>query len=299
MNFFRDEVKVGALAIVSLGMLAVLVFSVGKTKLFHKAHHYDVYFGFTNGLALNAPVHYVGVPVGRVEQITLLKKDQREQHHGAFVRVEMSVDADIEMKEDVKASVATLGLMGEKYIELMPFKDSVANVLKPGGAIYATDPVGMDTIMNKGVKIAEHLESILYSIDELVSDVKLKTAVRDIVYDMQSLISGSKEDVQVLISKLKKSAIQLETTLQTADGLLADNREDVRVLIENLKETSQFAKSFAKQIEANPSALVWKSRHSKKRELERKRKEAEKKHMSVDDNGRIVNKSDKDDLLRR
>ena len=71
-------------------------------------------FHFTAGVKKHAPVRLSGVDVGEVRAINLLYGDE------TLIEVVMRLNEGVKLRTDATAYVTTLGLMGEKYIELKP-----------------------------------------------------------------------------------------------------------------------------------------------------------------------------------
>lgn len=67
-------------------------------------------FDETGGLKARAPVEISGVKVGQVRSIGL--------NHDFRARVEIEVDASLELPVDTSASIVTAGLLGDRYISL-------------------------------------------------------------------------------------------------------------------------------------------------------------------------------------
>lgn len=295
MNYFRSEIKVGIFVTVAASLLVSLILMVGNTSLFKKTKTYQLYFGFTNGLEVNSPVHYVGVPVGKVTGLQVLGDEDIQLHKNQKVRVDITIGEDVVLQERTKATIGTLGLMGEKYIELIPRKGGSEDgrILRSGDDLYGQDPADLGELMESGKRIADRLEHIMTSVDEVLGDDKLKHAIKETFYDLNAIIAENKEALEQTVQQLERSTKHLEGTLNQTEGMLSENRTDIRELVLNLKETSAFAKSFAKKIDKSPSSLVWKTREEKKAELEERRRKAKEKNMDVDERGREVRKKRK------
>jgi len=106
----RDFV-VGLFVLAGLGAIAYLSITIGGLsyagpgglKIF--AH-----FDQTGGLKPRAPVELAGVKVGQVTAITL------DDNYRA--KVELDLDAGLELPADTSASIFTAGLLGDRYISL-------------------------------------------------------------------------------------------------------------------------------------------------------------------------------------
>jgi phospholipid/cholesterol/gamma-HCH transport system substrate-binding protein len=87
-------------------------------------------FASVDGLTPGSDVRIGGVKVGTVTQQSIDTKDFR-------AIVTMNVQPDVKLPSDSKASIASVGLLGGKYIKLEP--GHAATMLKPGGEITNTE----------------------------------------------------------------------------------------------------------------------------------------------------------------
>ncbi len=125
------EMSVGIFVLIGILCLGYLTIKLGKVKLIGD-NHYSLYARFQSvaGLKPGARLEMAGVPVGRVEAITLDLKEQA-------ALVKMNISKEVVLTDDVIASVKTAGLIGDKYIKLSPGGSD--EILKPGGMITETE----------------------------------------------------------------------------------------------------------------------------------------------------------------
>lgn len=136
------ELYVGIFMIIGIMCSAYLIVTLGELNLF-KNDRYSVYAYFTSVSGLNngADIEMAGVEIGKVVSISL----DSEQ---LIAKVELSVMKNIELSEDVIASVKTTGIIGDKYIELAP--GGSETILKPGDIIFNTESsVDLESLVRK------------------------------------------------------------------------------------------------------------------------------------------------------
>lgn len=131
MNKRKIEFYVGLFVIIGLICTAYLFTVLGEIS-FVKDTRYTVYGFFTSvsGLKSGASVQIAGVEIGIVSRVSIDKKR-------LVAKVEFSINKDIKLSEDVIASVKTSGIIGEKYIDILPGGSDI--MLEPGGQIYNTE----------------------------------------------------------------------------------------------------------------------------------------------------------------
>lgn len=136
------ELYVGIFIILGILCSGYLIVTLGELNLF-KNDKYPVYAYFTSVSGLNngADVEMAGVAIGQVSSIFL----DTEQF---LAKVELSIMKNVELSEDVIASVKTTGIIGDKYIELSPGGSEI--ILKPGETIFNTESsVDLESLVRK------------------------------------------------------------------------------------------------------------------------------------------------------
>ncbi|MCC7048164.1 MAG: outer membrane lipid asymmetry maintenance protein MlaD [Alphaproteobacteria bacterium] len=103
-------------------------------------------FGKVGTIQVGAPVRVAGVTVGRVAQMSLDRTNYQ-------VVMDMTIQPDLKLPADTKASITTDGLLGGKYVKLVP--GQATDMLKPGAKIAETkDAVSLEDLVGKIVSLA-------------------------------------------------------------------------------------------------------------------------------------------------
>ena len=126
------ELAVGTFLVAAVIALFFLAIKVSGLSDETGKPSYRVYAHFQNigGLTLRAKVTMAGVTIGRVTNIEL-------DHKRLNAKVPLDIHKDVnEISTDVVASILTAGLLGEKYIGLVPGADDT--YLKEGDEIEQT-----------------------------------------------------------------------------------------------------------------------------------------------------------------
>jgi len=93
------------------------------------------------GLKNGALVEIAGVEIGRVKQITL---------DNYKANVQLSIKGSVQLQDDAIARIKTKGLLGEKYIDIVPGGSDI--ILKTGDKIRETQPpVDIEELISKFV----------------------------------------------------------------------------------------------------------------------------------------------------
>jgi len=149
------ELKVGIFVFIGLMVLVIFVLSIGGFKTWSSGYRVSLVFNFVNGVRVGAPVRFAGVDVGVVKNINL-KLDLEKRH--SDVALEVWIRDTCKVPVDSTVWINTLGLLGEKYVEIIPGKD-YENTLKSGDALVGVDPVPTHELFTKAQGIMDNLDT--------------------------------------------------------------------------------------------------------------------------------------------
>ncbi|MCH9023561.1 MAG: MCE family protein [Planctomycetes bacterium] len=169
------EIKVGLFIFIACMLLAVIIFSI--SDFYTGQPHYDlrVRFNFAGGVQEGAPVRLAGVDVGEVRSIRLFR-DEATQRIKAELGITLSKEAVIE--DDAIAYTNTLGMIGERYLEIVP-GTSGNPVLQPGDILIGKDSVPMEQFIEAGYKAVSRIEEAIASIDAILGNEATKIALQE------------------------------------------------------------------------------------------------------------------------
>ena len=138
------EILVGFFVLIGILCIGYLTIHLGQMEWFgDKYYSLQAQFQSVSGLKPGTHVEIAGVQVGSVDAITL---DLEKQ----VARVTLKIQKNIELTDDVIASVKTSGLIGDKYIKLSPGGSDI--VLKSGDYIIETESaIDLEELISKYV----------------------------------------------------------------------------------------------------------------------------------------------------
>src|SRR3977135_3045271 len=111
------RLRVGILAIVSMAILAILIFLItGHVNIFESKAVVYPYMGAAAALAVGAPVNLNGIPVGKVKNITL--SGSKEPRRIVKIEMEMPEHTLKSIPSDSMASISAANVLGTKYINI-------------------------------------------------------------------------------------------------------------------------------------------------------------------------------------
>ena len=154
------ELKVGIFVFVGLLILTIFVLSIGDFQTMASTYEVNFIFNFANGVKIGAPVRFSGVDVGEVRELNFITTPDESKPK---VQIVCSINKDVKVPIDSSIWVNNLGLLGEKYIEIMPGKD-YSNFLAPKQTLVGVDPIPMQEVSVLAKGIAQNLNEGLLKI---------------------------------------------------------------------------------------------------------------------------------------
>ncbi len=253
------EAKVGLFVLLGLIVLVYMAFRLGGIR-FGRGSEYTLTVDFDSADSLDrgASVRVAGVEVGKVREI-----DLRNNRAHLVLRINHGV----RIGRDFTAALTAKGLLGEKYLELIPGSPN-APPLKNGEAITRTATyVDMDKLMTTLNDVAVDVKGISESLNKVLGGPAGEQTIRNIVTNIEEIsdrvnhmISQNDERVGHIMSNLDEFTALLKTqgpvitedlraTLKnlndsmakTSDNLnqmISENRSGLKEGIENLKVAS-------------------------------------------------------------
>ncbi len=161
-----SKLKVGIVITLALATLFVTVFFAGgiENLLFPrvelKALIQDV-----KGLRKGSPVWLSGIEIGAVKNIHL------HPEFGTIITLSVKESALEYIRKDSSASVLTMGLLGDKYVELSPGTKE-ASPVRPGDTIHGTAQMELKDVMEVGTVSIQKMSDFIKKLDSLVTNIE-------------------------------------------------------------------------------------------------------------------------------
>lgn len=167
------EFKVGLFVLAALISLTFFIFSITDSVMFEEGKTIRVIYNFANGLKKSAPVRVAGVDGGVVRDIRLFfdKNDGRTK-----AAVEIWINKVTIIPKDSVFTINQLGLLGEKYIEIIPGIDT-KNYYEDGSVVIGSDPIAQEQISAQVVEIASKIEKTIEGINVIFTDEESLTSI--------------------------------------------------------------------------------------------------------------------------
>jgi phospholipid/cholesterol/gamma-HCH transport system substrate-binding protein len=229
--------KVGGFFLVVLVLAGLLVWRIEDLRLGRgPAKKISVEFKDVAGLDAKSTVRLAGVRVGKVARIRLAPDGK--------AIVEMDLDKDVELRQGASAAIANLGLLGEKYVELVPGPVG-APELPEGTTIKGDVPVSFDQITRLARDIEVDVKDITKNLNSSLGgpqgEERLRTIVeniRVITDDLRVIVGSNRGNVDATIANLRSFTEGMTELVDRVDKLIAANQANVTQGIANIKDVT-------------------------------------------------------------
>lgn len=200
------ETRVGIFVIAALGVFVYMGFKIGAFR-FDRANYntYSVYFDDISGVSAKAAVKIAGVKVGWVNSINLVPADSEMQ-----AEAEVKIRKKYTIYSDSYAVVRQEGLLGPKYIEIIP-GDPLLSALEGGSSLGkpSVEPVSLDELLLKFKNIAANVEKVTESFRESIGGFE------------------GQEQLKELFENLGEGAAKMASVSATLDRLIENNEDNL------------------------------------------------------------------------
>ncbi|RYE33507.1 MAG: MCE family protein [Sphingobacteriaceae bacterium] len=157
-----QKLKLGIFTLAGILVLVMAIFFIGKSKsLFNTTFNVYGVFKNVNGLQVGNNVRFAGINIGVIQNIRIVSD--------TAVRVDLTLNKDVQkfLKKDVKASIGSDGLMGDKLIVINAGIQTNGQ-LENGDQVNTTNPIDVDKIIVRVTKVADNAEVLMTNLTQIV-----------------------------------------------------------------------------------------------------------------------------------
>jgi len=243
------EAKVGLLVLVGSVVLLYMTFAVGKYEFGEKKGYIvEAVFDSVAGLDVKAAVRMAGVKIGSVEQVELT--DSR-------ALVIMRILPNVHIKRGTTASIKTMGLLGEKFVEILPPSGPAeaapgkSEFIQGGERIEITSsPSDVDKLINQLSAISDDIKQITASFRQVFGTERGTRSMEDMLSDLRKTTANIQEFSYALRSDGSELVMRLNELTASLNEVVGENRDNLKVTMENVREASKNAELALASIES-------------------------------------------------
>ena len=245
------EAKVGLLVLVGSIILLYMTFAVGKYEFGEKkGYAVQAIFDSVAGLDAKAAVRMAGVKIGSVEKVEL--SDSR-------AKVVMRIDPGVHIERGSQAVVKTMGLLGEKYVDIIPPErlragdsgsrsasdppaSEQALYYQPGETIrHTASPSDVDKLVAQLSGIADDVKQVTASLRQVFGTERGTRSMEDILADLRQTTANINDFSHALRSDGTELVMRLNELTASLNSVVGENRDNLKVTMENVREASKNA----------------------------------------------------------
>ena len=165
-----DQLKVGGIMLAALTVLAVAIYKLGQSaSLFSKRYELVAYLQNANGLRVGGPVFVAGQFAGTIKAIDFLPVDYDTTRN---LKVRMAVDQDLQdqIRSDSKAKVRTLGLLGDKVIDISIGTPRYSS-LQAGDTIAVAPSLDYEAVLTQAAGAVNDMVALTHDMRKLTGNL--------------------------------------------------------------------------------------------------------------------------------
>ncbi len=183
--------RVGIFALIAFGISILIVITLsGDQKLFEKSYTLETTFKNTSGLIKGAAVRLSGVRMGAVTGLGFAKQPVGDKV--IQVTMKLTKEGMSRLNPDSMATIRTEGLLGDKFIEILPGKEAPLTNPPDVTTIESQTPMEMAELIDQSGDLLTSIISISESLDQIVKGFGSKENIDNINETIASVKSSSK-----------------------------------------------------------------------------------------------------------
>jgi phospholipid/cholesterol/gamma-HCH transport system substrate-binding protein len=261
------NLKTGIILILAVAAMLWASLSGGGTSIFERKGHFVCYFRNVSGLVAGSPVWMSGVEVGNVHSVEFVNLDSLRH-----VKVVCRVTKDVwpMLTHDAEALLGTIGLIGDKYVEIIPGTKSEP-VIQEMDVIRTREAGDAATMFKAGEdaigevrSVADNLDILLArmnrgegTLGKLATDSLLYRQITTLVTNLTRLTADLQKNQERIASSLEKTSTSVEhlsEKVNSSTGTIGRLVNDPQ-LYDNLSATSARLDTIMTKINAAEGSL--------------------------------------------
>jgi len=203
--------RVGLFVLIAIGLSIFIILTLsGDQKFFEKSYTLETSFKNTSGIIKGAAVRLSGVRIGAVTGLDFAKKPVGDK----VINVTMKINKEgiSRLNPDSKATIRTEGLLGDKFIEVLPGEKAPLTDPPDVTRIESKSPMEMAELIDQSGDLLTNIISISESLDQIVKAFGKKENIKHINETIASL-KASSETLQKSLESIESGNGILSTMI--------------------------------------------------------------------------------------
>lgn len=155
------QIRVGAVIIVALLVLAFGIFQVGRLfDVFASRYTLVTLIDESGGLITGSPVTLAGQRVGQVQSIEFLPVEERTDSANLVVRFSVNESVRDQIRGDSRAILQSQGVLGDRYLNISPGSAGYAP-LDPGDTLPSLPPLDYESVLRTASTTLDEVQRVV------------------------------------------------------------------------------------------------------------------------------------------
>jgi len=229
MEYRSNEIKAGCLVIFGVILFIVFLILISGLDLFKSTQIFYARFKNTSGIEVGSLVRYGGMEAGRVKNVRIAPDNN------SLIEFELEVDANVPVKEDSKAIITSIGIMGDYYIEIFTGSPDTP-LLQPKSLLNCEEVTPLMMLTNTVDNLSEKLSQTFDHLNQLLGSDN-RTQVFQILSNLNRLLEENQQAIAVMMMNTNEVMTNLSTMSNRLDTLLVENQGSISESIHHLETT--------------------------------------------------------------
>jgi phospholipid/cholesterol/gamma-HCH transport system substrate-binding protein len=199
------KLRVGILVIVSLALFAMAVFFIsGQGGFFTRHYALKAYLSSAGDLREGAQVRLAGISVGSVVKIRI--SPYADKQRAVELDLKIARTFQNEIRADSVASVNTVGLLGDSYVDITR-GTAGQEPLADGGTVKTAEKAEIAAVMQNTNQVIMNLNTLSAKLEDIATQIQAgKGSVGKLIYDqtLYNKMDATISSAQTLVDRAQR-----------------------------------------------------------------------------------------------
>jgi phospholipid/cholesterol/gamma-HCH transport system substrate-binding protein len=155
------QIRVGAVLIVGMLILAFGVFQVGRLfDVFASRYTLVTLVESSGGLIPGSPVTLAGQRVGQIQSIEFLPVEARTDSANIVVHFSVNENVQPQIRRDSRGALQTQGLLGDRFLNISPGSPGYTP-LQPGDTLKSIGALDYEAVLRTAATTLDHVQDVV------------------------------------------------------------------------------------------------------------------------------------------
>jgi len=227
---WTNEARIGIIVLAAIAVFIGGVIFLRGIDLRSKQYSLNVIYSRVNGLRTGDKVTVAGLTIGTVESMSLVE---------GKIRVNLSLQAKVQLPRDSKAIIKSETIMGGKFIEITP--GTAQTYLRDGDSLKGDFEADLSELTATLSPISNNILAILAGVDSTFNEITRKR-IREIVLNLgqttaqlQKTVDAGGSRIDLTLADYDSLARTLTKFANTLDTLASGQKDNIEAGVLDLK----------------------------------------------------------------